>query len=118
MDYELPYAGGYFRVEMPIGICEKCKELVDGIYTEDSADGMGGGYGTAYFTHQHELVFLILEWEDRYLAGPRYYYIDGEPTQIHQILEKAGQLWKRGYGFLAVKDYLQKSLSKAFGVAE
>jgi hypothetical protein len=116
MKYELPYAGGYFRIEIPIGVCEKCG-VVDGVFAEESADGMGGGYGTAYFTHQHELVFLILEWEDRHLAGPRYYYIDGKPTPaLSKILEKAGKLWKRrGYGLVAVKDYLQKHLG---GVSE
>jgi hypothetical protein len=59
MRYTLPYAGGYFRVEIPIGICEK-----------------------------------------------------GKPTPaLSKILEKAGKLWKRrGYGLVAVKDYLQKHL--------
>jgi hypothetical protein len=58
-------------------------------------------------------LFLILEWEDRLDAGPRYYYIDGEPRQaLRRLLERAGRLWKqRWWGLAAIKDYLQKRVS-------
>jgi hypothetical protein len=76
--YELSYAHSYFRTEMPIAVCPRCG-IIDGVFQRDSSDGMGGGYGTVTFYHEHPLVFLILEEEDSHLAGPRSYYIDGEP---------------------------------------
>jgi hypothetical protein len=109
-NYEIDYAHSYFRTEIPIAICPHCG-VVDGVFERTSTDGMGGGYGTALFSHEHPLVFLILEEEDRHLAGPRSYYIDGEPpANILKLLKKAGWLWKSGWGCVAVEKQLKKIL--------
>ena len=72
---------------------------------------MGGWYGTAIFSHEHPLLFLVLEEEDRHLVGPRSYYIDGEsPAKLRRQLEKAGQLWKSGWGYVAIEKHLKKIL--------
>jgi hypothetical protein len=108
--YELSYANSYFRIQIPIAICEKCG-VVDGTFIRDSSDGMGGGYGTAIFSHEHELVFFILEEEDRHLAGPRSYYVFGNPPEnLAKLLKKAGRLWRNGWGCMAVENYLRKIL--------
>jgi hypothetical protein len=110
-NYELGYAWSYFRTEVPIGVCKKCG-VVSGIFQRESNDGMGGGYGTAIFSHEHELIFLILEEEDRHLAGPRYYRVDGNPPEnLAKLLKKAGRLWRNGWGCMAVENYLRKILS-------
>jgi hypothetical protein len=109
-NYELGYAWSYFRTEVPIAICEKCG-VVEGTFIRESSDGVWGGYGTAEFCHEHQLVFLILEEEDRHLAGPRSYYIEGEPpANILKLLKKAGRLWKSGWGYVAVEKHLKKIL--------
>jgi hypothetical protein len=109
-NYEIDYAHSYFRTEIPIAVCPRCG-IIGGVFQRESSDGMGGGYGTAIFTHQHPLIFLILEEEDRHVAGPRSYYIDGEPpAKLRRQLEKAGRLWKNGWGCVAVQKHLKKNL--------
>jgi hypothetical protein len=109
-NYELGYAWSYFRTEVPIAICEKCG-VVNGIFRRESNDGMGGGYGTAEFSHEHPLIFLILEEEDSHLAGPRYCHVDGNPHEnIAKILKRAGRLWKSGWGVVAVERWLVQKL--------
>ena len=108
--YELSYAHSYFRTEIPIAVCPTCG-IVDGSFQRESSDGVWGGYGTATFSHEHPLVFLILEQEDRHLNGPRSYYIDGEPpANILKLLKKAGRLWKSGWGYVAIEKHLKKIL--------
>jgi hypothetical protein len=109
-NYELGYAWSYFRTEVPIAVCPRCG-IIDGIFQRESSDGMGGGYGTAIFSHEHELIFLILEEEDRHLAGPRSYYIDGNPPEnLAKLLKKAGRLWRSGWGYVAIEKHLKKIL--------